>query len=359
MADSKPTSFISFGQNGEDIILYSLLDDIKKGFYVDVGANHPAKDSVTKHFYRLGWRGMNIEPSPLLHGLLAADRPRDINLMVGVSDKAAELVFRDYEHGDGLSTFSTDMQKLYEKNNYYFASAYKEYKVPVTTLKQIFTERKVPTIDFLKVDIEGYEYEALVGNDWDKYRPRVVCIEANHIFKDWHPILKKANYTKVFFDGLNEYFVRNEDEKRIQKYSYPDKVLLGPRFVSWDEYIRLNDLDREKRLLTLRLKRAEQKVEELEAIKPARKPQAIDARTHVRGLVKRVDARIEHKLSTAVPTTVRSVEVYGLDTAQGVAQLQQDMQAGLQKQFRHGKQVAARQYGRVKRGMAYAKRKIR
>ncbi|HTE57629.1 MAG TPA: FkbM family methyltransferase [Verrucomicrobiae bacterium] len=359
MADNKPTSFISFGQNGEDIILYSLLDDIKKGFYVDVGANHPAKDSVTKHFYRLGWRGMNIEPSPLLHGLLAADRPRDINLMVGVSDKAAELVFRDYERGDGLSTFSADMQQQYEKSNYYFTRIYKDYKVPVQTLEHIFKEHKVPTIDFLKVDIEGYEYEALISNDWHKYRPRVVCIEANHVFKDWHPILKKANYTKVFFDGLNEYFVRNEDEKRIQKYSYPDKVLLGPRFVAWDEYIRLNDLDREKRLLALQLKRAKQKIDELGAIKPARKPQAIDARTHVRGLVKRVDARIEHKLSTAVPTTVRSAETYGLDTAVGVAQLQQDMQAGLQKQFRHGKQAAARQYGRVKRGMAYAKRKIR
>jgi FkbM family methyltransferase len=357
MADTTP--FISFGQNGEDVILYSLLDDIKKGFYVDVGANHPARDSVTKHFYRLGWQGMNIEPSPLLHGLLVADRPRDINLMVGVSDKADELVFRDYEHGDGLSTFSTDMQELYEKSNYYYASAYKEYKVPVKTLKHIFDEHKVPTIDFLKVDIEGYEYEALVGNDWQKYRPRVVCIEANHIFKDWHPILKKANYTKVFFDGLNEYFVRNEDKKRIEGYSYPDKVLLGSRFMPWDEYMRLNDLDREKRLLTLQLKRANETIQTLSQVKPARKPQAIDARTHAVGLVKRVDARIEHKLSTAVPSAVRSVEMYGLDTDAGVAQLQQDIQAGLQKQFRHGKQVAARNYGRAKRGLTHIKRKIR
>jgi FkbM family methyltransferase len=353
------TTYISFGQNGEDVILYSLLDDIKKGFYVDVGANHPARDSVTKHFYRLGWRGINIEPSPLLHGLMAADRPRDINLMVGVSDKPGELAFRDYPDGDGLSTFSADMQQQYEKSDNYFTNKYKDYKVPVQTLEQIFKQQKVPTIDFLKVDIEGYEYEALVSNDWKKYRPRVVCIEANHIFNDWHPILQKAHYTKVFFDGLNEYFVRDEDTKRIQQYSYPDKVLLGTRFMPWDEYMRLNELEREKRLLALRLKRADGKIQELKAVKPSRRPQAIDARTHLRGLVTRIDARIEHKLSTAVPASVRTAEAYGLDTAAGVNQLQADMKAGLEKQFRHSKQTAARHYRRAKHGLVIVKRKIR
>ena len=34
----------------------------RSGFYVDVGAGHPTEDSVTRHFYDLGWRGINVEP---------------------------------------------------------------------------------------------------------------------------------------------------------------------------------------------------------------------------------------------------------------------------------------------------------
>ena len=30
-----------YAQSGEDMILNTILCDIKKGFYVDVGANHP------------------------------------------------------------------------------------------------------------------------------------------------------------------------------------------------------------------------------------------------------------------------------------------------------------------------------
>jgi len=54
--------FPSYAQYNEDIILLALLYDVEKGFYVDVGANYPVIDSVTKLFYQHGWRGINIEP---------------------------------------------------------------------------------------------------------------------------------------------------------------------------------------------------------------------------------------------------------------------------------------------------------
>jgi hypothetical protein len=37
----------------EDYILSIVFSDIEKGFYVDVGANSPDFDSITKHFYLL------------------------------------------------------------------------------------------------------------------------------------------------------------------------------------------------------------------------------------------------------------------------------------------------------------------
>lgn len=53
---------ISYAQNHEDIMLWRALKSVQNGFYVDVGANDPVLDSVTKLFYDRGWSGINIEP---------------------------------------------------------------------------------------------------------------------------------------------------------------------------------------------------------------------------------------------------------------------------------------------------------
>ena len=96
--------FISYAQNFEDVILWRVLKDIDSGFYVDVGANGPVFDSVTKAFYDKGWRGINIEPMPDYYEKLSADRPRDINLMLAAGNRDEVLPF--YEVAEtGLSSF--------------------------------------------------------------------------------------------------------------------------------------------------------------------------------------------------------------------------------------------------------------
>src|ERR1700742_2763080 len=102
---------VTYAQNREDILLDAFFRDIEQGFYVDVGASHPVVSSVTKLFYEKGWRGINIEPSHKYYKLLEEDRPEDINLNVGISDKKGTLTLREYQ-GYGLSTFSPMMKKL-------------------------------------------------------------------------------------------------------------------------------------------------------------------------------------------------------------------------------------------------------
>lgn len=83
--------FESYAQLLEDVILYCALKDVEKGFYIDVGANDPTNDSVTKFFYDRGWHGINIEPLPDRCALLAEKRPRDINLCVGLGSEHGKL----------------------------------------------------------------------------------------------------------------------------------------------------------------------------------------------------------------------------------------------------------------------------
>ena len=43
-------TFISYAQNFEDVMLRRVLKHVENGFYIDVGAQDPSADSVTKLF---------------------------------------------------------------------------------------------------------------------------------------------------------------------------------------------------------------------------------------------------------------------------------------------------------------------
>lgn len=226
---------VSYAQNREDLFIDAFFPDIKKGYYVDVGANHPYYHSVTKIFYDKGWRGINIEPNPMLHKQLEDERPEDINLLNGVGDKVGELDLRVYHSADGLegiSTFSKEMKREHSSSQNRDSMNYDDIKVDVTTLSKMFSSHKVGHIHFMKIDVEGFEYEVIEGNDWSTYRPELVCIEANHIVRDWRPLLQKARYTLVFNDGLNEYYLAEESKDRVKHFDYAKIILLGKPVIS-------------------------------------------------------------------------------------------------------------------------------
>jgi FkbM family methyltransferase len=215
---------VSYAQNREDVILNGFFPDVSEGFYIDIGAHHPVKDSVTKLFYDKHWHGINIEPIQRFAVELQKARPRDETLAIGCGAKREVRMLREYVKGEGLSTFSPTIQKHYEAVPSPQTDEYIEQEVEIYPLKDILAERKISTIHFLKIDVEGLEYEVLMGNDWQKYRPEVICIEAKHEKSKWQPLLEKHDYKEVFFDGLNSYFVDAKKPQRLQ-FSYPEAVL--------------------------------------------------------------------------------------------------------------------------------------
>lgn len=70
--------FISCAPNCVDVLLWRAFEDVRGGTYVDFSPSDNAKVSVTRTFYNLGWRGINIHQDP--DRLLSFGRPKDINL---------------------------------------------------------------------------------------------------------------------------------------------------------------------------------------------------------------------------------------------------------------------------------------
>ena len=221
----------SYAQNHEDVIIEAFFSDVKNGYYVDVGANDPVDDSVTYIFYQNGWTGINIEPNKDLYEKLQQERPRDTNLHIGVSAKKTELVLRQYTN-HGLSTFSNKVKEDYTHTSSSKTDKYEDVSVPIDSLAAILKKHTKKHIHFMKIDVEGYEYEVISSNDWAVYRPELLCIEANHIIKDWRPLLEEARYRLVFNDGLNNYYLAEESKDRLKKFDYAAALLLGKPVIS-------------------------------------------------------------------------------------------------------------------------------
>jgi FkbM family methyltransferase len=173
---SEPYAQISFSQEGEDLILSRLLDSQAAGFYVDVGAHHPRRFSNTQLFFERGWRGINIDPSPDAIVLFERERPRDRNLLLGVSDEPGEL--RYFQFNDpALNTFDERLAAERERLHGYRMVGTRW--VPVERLERLLGVHLPPgqAIDFLSVDAEGLDLQVLKSNDWTRYRPRWVLTE--------------------------------------------------------------------------------------------------------------------------------------------------------------------------------------
>lgn len=240
---SKPSPLISYAQNGEDVVLSRALRPWEnKGFWVDCGAGHPKFDSVTKLFSQFGWTGINIEPLDDEFILLRQDRPEDENIrcLLGAQEGVGAIYAGPAENR-GSST--TDPQ-LVDRYATEFGQTFQKFEVPVHRLDAILREKVRPTIDFLKIDVEGAEEAVLRGMDLQEFHPRILIIEATRpnstdlSYATWEPLVLDSGYLFAFFDGLNRYYVNKNDKDLLAPLSIPANVL--------DDYKTFVQLDTEK-----------------------------------------------------------------------------------------------------------------
>jgi FkbM family methyltransferase len=218
-------SFISYAQNHEDVMLARVFRGIDAGFYIDVGAQDPRIDSVTKAFYDRGWRGINIEPVATWFDKLARDRPRDINLCLAAG--AAEGVVDFYEVADsGLSTSSAEFARRHRDQGHAVVAG----KVQASTLDAICAEHLVQLVHFLKIDAEGAELEVLQGIALERVRPWLILVEAKEpnssvsTHARWDPLLLDRGYAFAYNDGLNRFYLAAEHASLHDAFATPPGV---------------------------------------------------------------------------------------------------------------------------------------
>lgn len=216
-------SLISYAQNFEDIMLWRALGHIAQGFYVDVGAHDPVNGSVSRLFYERGWRGVHIEPTPQYSQMIAADRPDETVMALAIGDCMGEIdltIFPD----TGLTTAAPQATQRHIDVTRF---AQHIVKVPQITLDALLAPYEGRPIHWLKIDIEGYEEQALKGWNAERDHPWVMVLEATlpgsnePYFQHWEPMLLNAGYTFAYFDGLNRFYVAPEHPELLPAFSTP------------------------------------------------------------------------------------------------------------------------------------------
>ena len=196
----------SYSQMQEDLYIDGLLNRKRKGFYVDVGAFDPERFSNTKRFYIRGWRGINIEPDPRNIKKFQKERPRDINLNMGIGTRPRRAYFYRFLP-DTLSTFSMKEAVKNKESGFRFVG---KVKVAILSLSIVLEKYcKKGKIDLLSVDAEGTDLDVHRSNNWEKFRPRVICVETKRQEKIKRYLLA-ASYREAYNNKINSIFL---DEK--------------------------------------------------------------------------------------------------------------------------------------------------
>ncbi|ELO3576455.1 FkbM family methyltransferase, partial [Pseudomonas aeruginosa] len=213
--------FVSYAQNLEDVRLCRALKLFPRGFYIDVGANHPRIDSVTLAFYERGWRGINIEPLPHLHRELERERPEDLNLNLAIGEREGRATLYEMA-ASGLSTLDPELARQRQAEG----CTATPREVKVSTLDAICAAHVEGPIHFLKIDVEGLEGAVLRGLDLNRWRPWLILAETPFDHDpEWKAPLLAAGYRFVHFDGLNGYYLAEEQARLEGAFALPPNLL--------------------------------------------------------------------------------------------------------------------------------------
>ncbi len=238
--------------------------------------------SVSLAFYEAGWRGVHVEATPFFATRLREARPDEIVVEAAVSDCEGLIDFYEIVN-TGLSTGRADIAEKHVKRGY----AARAISVPTIGLDQLL--EKVGPVHWMKIDVEGMEFNVLASWRDSPARPWIVVVEATRPLEQiptdasWRSELTTRAYQEVFFDGLSRYFVHEAEKELAGRFTSPPNVFdcyqVTARHFSTSQLVseaseeRKASSERVRQLDAERIELAERLHAETEALRKAAKQQ--------------------------------------------------------------------------------------
>ncbi len=181
---------------GESIILFSKNFNIKKIFSFEPSPVNFKKLSQNKRFIQNKFKNLEIN---LENYALGSEKKK---LLMNQLSETSSSTINNIDQNSKYFKKKNTFLNLKKKNKNFI----KEVEIKQITLFDYIEQKKIPKIDFLKIDTEGYEFNVLFG--MGKYLKNVNLIMfehhyhdmlvKNYSFSDIHDLLKKNNFNQIF-----------------------------------------------------------------------------------------------------------------------------------------------------------------
>lgn len=170
-----------YGLCNEDAALICLVQMVWHGNfnikYLEIGCNDPVHDNNSFNLYRLGARGVLVDPLPGLQDLVYWMRPEDKFFQVAVSEKSSDAK---------MTFYMSDAEQLGSLNEHHHekfalkkAHNIKEIEVDVVGINDLIAQIGY-TPECLLIDAEGEDEKILYGIDYSRYKPAIIMAEVCH-----------------------------------------------------------------------------------------------------------------------------------------------------------------------------------
>jgi len=190
-------------QWGDDVLVLDYFSGRGECTFLEAGANDPVSLSQTYLLEQNGWTGVLVEPvasccerlravrtgSRIFQNALGAPEDRGV-LRLFVPDGVTELT-RAYEVGDE-------------------ALSGEHIEAEFMTLDEVLETAGLAHLTYLSLDLEGMEDRALLGLDFEKYRPELIIVEDRVEHLRTHRLLCSRGYKLVRRNGSNHWYVPKE-----------------------------------------------------------------------------------------------------------------------------------------------------
>lgn len=191
----------SYAQWGDDQKVLEYFKDLKSGTFVEAGANEPKLLSQTYLLEKHGWTGALVEPISECCDNLRAERPssRVFQNALGGPEQNGILKLRIPSGVTALASALEEDGTISEDEII--------IEAPFITLNEVLKQSGIEHLNFLSLDLEGMELDAMRGLNFEQYAPDLIIIEDRNGDLTKHNFLKSKSYKLVRRNGSNNWYV--------------------------------------------------------------------------------------------------------------------------------------------------------